>query len=167
MKKDKLCIIGLGYVGLPLAVLFSSKYDVVGYDYNSKRVAELKEFNDKTNEVSKTELRDSQNKLLRITSDKLEIRSANIYIITVPTPIDSKKEPDLSYLISATSTVASNLNKGDIVKFINEESEPDKISELTSIHSFIAKGRSISEGVPNFISRCDFTRTILSANFNA
>ena len=115
MKKDKLCIIGLGYVGLPLAVLFSSKYDVVGYDYNSKRVAELKEFNDKTNEVSKTELRDSQNKLLRITSDKLEIRSANIYIITVPTPIDSKKEPDLSYLISATSTVASNLNKGDIV----------------------------------------------------
>jgi UDP-N-acetyl-D-galactosamine dehydrogenase len=115
--KDKICIIGLGYVGLPLSTLFSSKYDVIGYDIDKKRISDLEDYYDKTNEVNRIDLKKALNSSLKLTSNLNEIVNCNIYIITVPTPIFENKKPNLNYLISATSTVAKVLRKGDIVVY--------------------------------------------------
>lgn len=115
MKKVKIAIIGLGYVGLPLAVAFSKKYNVIGYDVNKLRVKELNNFNDKTLEVSGEQLKNSVKKRLIITDKIEDIIESNIYIITVPTPINSDKAPDLTPLQSATKSVAKILKQGDIV----------------------------------------------------
>ncbi len=113
MKKNKiLAIIGLGYVGLPLAVAFSKKFKVIGYDSNKYRILELKKNIDNTGEVTKQQLKNS--KKLTITSDQKDISSANIYVITVPTPVKNKK-PDLRNLEDATKTVAKYLKKNDFV----------------------------------------------------
>ena len=113
MKKNKiLAIIGLGYVGLPLAVAFSKKFKVIGYDNNKYRIHELKKNIDKTGEVTKQQLKNS--KKLTLTSDQKDISSANIYVITVPTPVKNKK-PDLRNLEDATKTVAKYLKKNDFV----------------------------------------------------
>ncbi len=113
LKENKLAIIGLGYVGLPLAVAFSSKYETIGFDINKKRIAELSERNDVTLEVTSDELTDA--KLLSFTSDLNDIKTANIYIVTVPTPIDEHKQPDLMPLIKASETLGKVIKKGDIV----------------------------------------------------
>ncbi len=113
LKENKLAIIGLGYVGLPLAVAFSSKYETIGFDINKKRIAELSERNDVTLEVTSDELKDA--KLLSFTSDLNDIKTANIYIVTVPTPIDEHKQPDLMPLIKASETLGKVIKKGDIV----------------------------------------------------
>ena len=113
LKENKLAIIGLGYVGLPLAVAFSSKYKTIGFDINKKRIAELSEGNDFTLEVTSDELKDA--KLLSFTSDLNDIKAANIYIVTVPTPIDEHKQPDLTPLIKASETLGKVIKKGDIV----------------------------------------------------
>ena len=112
--KYKIAIIGLGYVGLPLANAFSIKHDVLGYDYDSERVKELNQGFDHTNQIS---TRDLKKTLQKITfSDRSDLLSnCNIYIITVPTPVNKKKAPDLSFLINASKTVAKYLKKGDIV----------------------------------------------------
>ena len=113
MKHNKIAIIGLGYVGLPLAVEFGKKYQTVGFDVNNKRVKELSLGFDYTGEISKRSL--SSSIKLNFSSNNDSISNCNIYIIAVPTPIDSKDQPDLSILFSATKLVASKLSKGDIV----------------------------------------------------
>ncbi len=108
-----LCIIGLGYVGLPLAVEFGKQYKTIGFDINASRIDELKRGIDRTLEVSKEELQEAKN--LTFTTSIDDIKEANIYIVTVPTPIDRHKNPDLTPLIMASRTVGRVLKKGDIV----------------------------------------------------
>lgn len=113
LKDLRLAVIGLGYVGLPLAVEFGKKRSVVGYDINSARIEALKAGHDSTLEVSDEELREARG--LQFSADLAEIADCNVYIVTVPTPIDEHKRPDLSPLIKASQTVAKVLKKGDIV----------------------------------------------------
>ena len=108
----KIGVIGLGYVGLPLALAFSEKYTVFGYDLDSARVASLCLSNDKTLQVSQQELKASK---LTITHDPLHLATCQIYIITVPTPVDEQKKPDLSALLLASKTVGAMLKEGDLV----------------------------------------------------
>ncbi len=111
----KLSVIGLGYVGLPLAVAFSEKYPVVGFDIAKWRIEELNKGYDRTLEVSEEELKEAIKRGIKFT-DKLEdIKDSNVYIITVPTPIDNHKNPDLTPLKKASETVGKVLKKGDIV----------------------------------------------------
>jgi UDP-N-acetyl-D-galactosamine dehydrogenase len=112
MKFD-IAVIGLGYVGLPLAVEFGKKFTTIGYDINSARVAELNSGVDSTLETTQEELQDA--KQLTCTTDKEKLKDCNIFIVTVPTPIDKSKTPDLSPVISATHLVAEVLKQGDIV----------------------------------------------------
>ena len=109
----KLAIIGLGYVGLPLAVEFGKKYPTIGFDINAARIKELKKGIDRTLEVSSEELEAAKN--LSFTTSIEDIKEANIYIVTVPTPIDKHKNPDLTPLIMASRTVGRVLKRGDIV----------------------------------------------------
>ena len=122
MKENiKIAIIGLGYVGLPLARLFATKYSVVGFDINSNRISELKQGIDHTLEVEKADLKKviveelTENIGLFFTSKIEEIASCNYFIITVPTPVDKNNKPDLTPLMKASETVALILKKGDIV----------------------------------------------------
>lgn len=112
-KEKKIAIVGLGYVGLPLAIAFAEKYKVSGFDINSKRVEELRKGFDKTKEVEPSKF----NTIFTLTfTDSLEdIEDSNIFIVTVPTPIDYNKQPDLRFLLSASSMIGSILKQGDIV----------------------------------------------------
>ena len=92
----KIGVIGLGYVGLPVSVLFSKKYKVLGYDINNHRIDTLNNYNDETLEVSKKVLKKSLNGNFKITKQLNDLKVCNFYIITVPTPILKNKEPDLS-----------------------------------------------------------------------
>jgi len=112
---DNIAIIGLGYVGLPLGVAFSERYKVIGYDINKERIEELKRGYDRTLEVSEEELKAAINRGMKFASDINDIKDANIYIITVPTPIDSHKNPDLTPLKKASESIGRILKKGDIV----------------------------------------------------
>ena len=98
MKNKKIAIIGLGYVGLPVAVLFASKYKVVGYDINLKRIDALNNYIDDTNEIPSNKLKKVLNNNLKISANIDSVKDCNIYIITVPTPINKDKTPDLSFL---------------------------------------------------------------------
>ena len=109
----KLGIIGLGYVGFPLAIEFGKKFNVIGFDINEKRINELKKGIDKTLEVSKKELKKAKG--LCYTADLNDLLKVDIYIVTVPTPVDSFKRPDLSHLLKASETVGKVLSKGNIV----------------------------------------------------
>tara|TARA_R110001592_G_scaffold58709_6_gene177641 strand:+ start:374 stop:1636 length:1263 start_codon:yes stop_codon:yes gene_type:complete len=109
----KIAVIGLGYVGLPLAAAFGEKRDIVGFDINSKRIAELKDGVDFTREVSREELAAASG--LSFTDNLEGIRDCQIYIVTVPTPIDEFKTPDLTPLVKASETVGQVLKRGDIV----------------------------------------------------
>ena len=127
MRKSnhKIAIIGLGYVGLPLAVEFAKKYTVIGFDINTQRVAELNIGKDQTLEVSLESLKKvllninesvSDDKIgLSISSDVKDISNANIYIVTVPTPIDSHKKPNLKPLLSASKIIGEVLKSGDLI----------------------------------------------------
>ncbi|MBT1690208.1 nucleotide sugar dehydrogenase [Dawidia soli] len=110
---EKIGIIGLGYVGLPLAVEFGKKLQVVGFDINQDRIAELRKGHDRTLEVEPEELKSSKG--LTFSSDTSDLKDVNYFIITVPTPVDEFKTPDLRPLQSASKTVGSVLKKGDIV----------------------------------------------------
>jgi len=106
----KIAIIGLGYVGLPLASSFSKYFDVIGYDINNNRINELKNFNDTTNEVKKKFL-----KKIKFTNDVNELQDCNIFIITVPTPVTKNNKPDFSFLIEASKTVGSLIKKNSTI----------------------------------------------------
>jgi UDP-N-acetyl-D-galactosamine dehydrogenase len=108
-----IAVIGLGYVGLPLAIAFANKYQVIGFDINATRVADLMNGNDITLECSKEALLNTTT--LSFSTTISAIAQCGVYIITVPTPVDENKLPDLSFLLSATKMVASVLKKGDVV----------------------------------------------------
>jgi nucleotide sugar dehydrogenase len=113
IKDYKIGVIGLGYVGLPLAVEFGKLTKVIGYDKNSKRISSLKRFKDKNKELSKKEI--IRSKYLKFTDNFENLREANFYIITVPTPINNLKKPDLSLLNEAFRIVSEVIKKKDIV----------------------------------------------------
>jgi UDP-N-acetyl-D-glucosamine/UDP-N-acetyl-D-galactosamine dehydrogenase len=108
-----ICVIGQGYVGLPLAVEFGKKYPTIGFDIKEERIAELQAGKDSTLECSEAELAES--KLLSFSNDLNEIAKANVYIVTVPTPIDQYNTPDLTPLIKASEMIGKVINKGDYV----------------------------------------------------
>jgi len=113
MSKIKLAIVGLGYVGLPLAVEFGKKRSVTGFDINAKRIAELQKGVDHTLETSPQELADAKH--LSFSTRQEDLRACNVFIVTVPTPIDQHKRPDLTPLIKASETIGKVLKQGDIV----------------------------------------------------
>ena len=115
IKKINLAVIGLGYVGLPLAVEFGKKRNVLGFDINLDRINELEKGIDNTLEISTEEL--SEAKLLRFSSNINELSDINTYIVTVPTPIDSNKNPDLQPLKKASESIGKFLHKGDVVVY--------------------------------------------------
>ena len=115
MDNHKIGIIGLGYVGLPLAIEFSKKHETIGFDLNQKRIEELNKGVDSTKEANLEELKTQLVNKLTLVDDLEKIKACNIYIITVPTPITKFKTPDLSYLLSASDAIGSILKKGDIV----------------------------------------------------
>jgi UDP-N-acetyl-D-glucosamine/UDP-N-acetyl-D-galactosamine dehydrogenase len=153
-KQYHLTVIGLGYVGLPLAVEFAKKFPVTGFDINKERIAELRSCNDHTLEISSDQLASVLKKKLDSTtglwvSDQLEdIKISNVYIITVPTPVDKHNRPDLTPLVKASETVGKVLKKGDIVVYestvypgvTEDECVPilEKISGLTFNKDFYA-----------------------------
>ncbi|KCV06165.1 Vi polysaccharide biosynthesis UDP-N-acetylglucosamine C-6 dehydrogenase TviB, partial [Bordetella holmesii] len=109
----QLAIVGLGYVGLPLAVEFGKKLSVVGFDINARRIDELRRGHDHTLEVDDKELAEAKH--LSYTTDHAELGQANVFIVTVPTPIDEYKQPDLTPLVKASETIGAVLKRGDIV----------------------------------------------------
>ncbi len=114
----KICVIGLGYVGLPLARLFSTKYKTIGFDMNERRCEALMEGHDATLEVSDELLQDAiNNHGFKCTADIEEIRDCNFYVVAVPTPVDQHNNPDLTPLYGASTTVGKVINKGDIVVY--------------------------------------------------
>ncbi|MCX6077351.1 MAG: nucleotide sugar dehydrogenase [Campylobacterales bacterium] len=115
MKSSKICIVGLGYVGLPLAYAFNEKYDVLGYDINVNRVNELNNSFDRTLELTQKQITDALVSGIRFTTNIELIKDYNIYIVTVPTPIDKNNEPDLTPIINSTEAIASVMTEGNIV----------------------------------------------------
>lgn len=113
ISDQTIAVIGLGYVGLPLAVEFGKRRRVIGFDINTARIVELKAGRDRTQEVEPTELVNAQH--LRYTDQPNDLAAAQVYIVTVPTPIDEQKRPDLTPMIRASETIARVLKKGDIV----------------------------------------------------
>ena len=155
-KNNKLAIIGLGYVGLPLAIEFSKKFKVIGFDIEEKRIKQLNLGLDKNLEISEKELKNNNN--LYFTSNKKDLKSANIFIITVPTPIDELKKPNLQPLNEASKIVGNVIKKGDLIIYestvypgcIDEECVPllEKISGKKLNEDFfvvIALNESIQE----------------------
>ena len=116
-KEFKICVIGLGYVGLPLARLFSTEYPTIGFDLNTSRVAELMNGHDATLEVDDNLLKEAIKKGFKCTSDIEDIKSCNFYIVAVPTPVDRDNRPDLTPLIKASETVGKVISQNDIVVY--------------------------------------------------
>jgi len=145
--QDKIAIIGLGYVGLPLAHAFAKKYDVIGFDINQSRIDELKNGFDRTLELNDEQLLEVKDRLIFSTSLD-EIKSSNIFIVTVPTPIDEGNQPDLTPLVKSSQMIGKVLKKDDIVIYestvypgVTEDvcvPELEKVSGLTFNSDFFA-----------------------------
>ena len=114
IKNKKICLIGLGYVGLPLAIAFAKKFEVTAYDNNPLRIKELKNGYDRTFQIE-DDLLNSVKKNITYTSNIQDTKSCNIYIVTVPTPIDKVNSPDLTPLIKSSKIIGSVLSKNNIV----------------------------------------------------
>jgi len=116
IKKDqiRICVIGLGYVGLPLSILLAKKFKVIGFDVNFQRIEELRTGIDKTGEISYQELKNCN---IQFSNDEKIIKNCNVIIVAVPTPIDKLKDPDLSYVKKASQIVGRNLRKGSVVVY--------------------------------------------------
>jgi len=118
MKNTRICVIGLGYVGLPLARLFSTKYETVGYDRCQARVDALMQGHDATLEVADSLLQDAiRNHGFRCTTKLEDIKDCNFYVVAVPTPVDGSNRPDLRPLLNASETVGRVISKGDVVVY--------------------------------------------------
>lgn len=115
LNNVRIAVVGLGYVGLPLAVEFARDFPVVGYDINDQRVAELRQGHDRTLEVANERLSLAVNSRLEVSSDAKDLKAANVYIVTTPTPIDDNKEPDLRPILAASRTIGTVLMPGDTV----------------------------------------------------
>lgn len=139
MSDVKIAIVGLGYVGLPLSVEFGKKYPVTGFDINQNRVLQLRKGLDITHEIDEESVRRAVS--LNFTDKIEDIRDCNIYIITVPTPIDNNKQPDLKPLLYATNLVAGLLKKGDIVIYESTVypgcTEEDCVPELEKLSGLV------------------------------
>ena len=114
MKQTSICVVGLGYVGLPLALSLNTHFLVVGFDVNATRIRELQQNTDSSGEVTSERLAESS---IQFTTDPADIRNTNFIIICVPTPIDKHKKPDLKHLRSSSETVAQNLQEGSIIVY--------------------------------------------------
>ena len=118
MKQTKICVIGLGYVGLPLARLFSTKYETIGFDMSPKRVDALMQGHDATLEVADNLLQEAISKHgFKCTTSLEDIKDCNFYIVAVPTPVDADNNPDLTPLYGASTTVGKVISKGDVVVY--------------------------------------------------
>lgn len=147
MKEIKICVIGLGYVGLPLARLFSTKYKTVGFDMNPARVAALMAGHDATLEVSDELLQSAiRDNGFVCTSDLEEIRGCNFYVVAVPTPVDENNNPDLTPLYGASTTVGKVISKGDIVVY--ESTVYPGVTEDECI-PVVEKGIQVTNELPN------------------
>ena len=113
-KENKLAVIGLGYVGMPIAVQFAKKVDVVGFDVNSSKISEYKKGHDVTGEAGDEELKKTT---MFFTDKETDLKGVNFYIVAVPTPVNQDKTPDLSPVIGASKVVGRNIEKGSIVVF--------------------------------------------------
>ena len=112
---ERIAVIGLGYVGLPVAIAFAKKFDqVLGFDINTRRIDELRQGHDRTHEVEDNDLRSST---LRYSADAQDLADATFYVVTVPTPIDRDRRPDLRPIIGASRSVGPHLKRGDIVVY--------------------------------------------------
>lgn len=148
MNKIKICVIGLGYVGLPLARLFSTKFPTVGFDLNQSRINSLMKGHDATFEVEDKLLQQAIQKGFKCTSNLKDIKDCNFYVVAVPTPVDSNNRPDLRPLWGASETIGKVISKGDIVVYestvypgvTEEECLPviEKVSGLTFNEDFFA-----------------------------
>jgi UDP-N-acetyl-D-galactosamine dehydrogenase len=112
LEQEKICVIGLGYVGLPVALSFAKKLPTVGFDIRQKRIDELKRGYDDTAEVTTADLTGTK---LELTADPARLKDCTFFIVAVPTPIDSNNRPDLGPMIAASKTVGPHLKKGDVV----------------------------------------------------
>jgi UDP-N-acetyl-D-galactosamine dehydrogenase len=170
LQPPSIAIIGLGYVGLPLAVEFGKKYQVVGFDNNVNRINELSEGRDHTLEVNLEELKslirttDSSSAGIHFSIDKASMRNCNIFIVTVPTPVDEFNSPDLTPLIGATETVAGLLKKDDIVIYESTVypgcTEEVCIPILEKISSLVFNADFFCGYSPERINPGDKTRTL-------
>src|SRR6478735_5122598 len=115
LEQEKIAVIGLGYVGLPVAIAFGRKLSTVGFDIRQRRVDQLKQGHDDTLEVSDEQLASAR--LLEMTADPARLADCTFYIVAVPTPIDSNNRPDLGPVISASKTIAPYLRSGDVVVY--------------------------------------------------
>ena len=111
------CVVGLGYVGLPLATLLASKYPTVGFDHDARRIAQLQQGYDRTGEVDTQRLQAALQGNLQVSADEADIRQCNFYIVAVPTPVDDNNRPDLHPLLSASEVVGRVLSQGDVVVY--------------------------------------------------
>ena len=160
-RKASIAVVGLGYVGLPLAVAFAESFEVIAFDINQHRVTALKEGHDATNEVTPEALRACP---ARFTCDSAELRKASVIIVTVPTPIDAHRNPDLTPVIKASETVGQNLAPGGVVVY--ESTVYPGVTEeicvpLLEQHSGLAFGRDFTVGYsPERINPGDKTHTL-------
>src|SRR3954447_13217804 len=115
LEQEKIAVIGLGYVGLPVALSFGRKLPTVGFDIRQRRVDELNKGHDDTLEVTDEELASATK--LHMTADPATLSDCTFYIVAVPTPIDSNNRPDLTPMISASRTIGPHLKKGDVVAY--------------------------------------------------
>ena len=113
-RKKKLAVVGLGYVGMPIAVQFAKRIDVIGFDVNSSKIAEYKKGHDVTNEVGDEELKKTT---LIFTSKESDLKDISFYIVAVPTPVNQDKTPDLSPVVGASEVIGRNIKRGSIVVF--------------------------------------------------
>ncbi|MDT8320916.1 MAG: nucleotide sugar dehydrogenase, partial [Xanthomonadales bacterium] len=160
-EEVKLCVIGLGYVGLPLALAFSRYYPVVGFDIDAERIAELRTGIDRTLEATPEELRASGQ--LHYTLDPDELAACNVYIVTVPSPIDLSQQPDLGAIRSASELIARLLDRGDVV--IYESTVYPGVTEEVCLplleRSGLVAGRDFALGYsPERINPGDKTRKL-------
>ena len=174
LHSTRIGIIGLGYVGLPLAIEFAKKYKTIGYDINSNRVSELKDNIDSTNEVENHEIKSNQISDLKsfravkngffITSSEKDLEECNFYIVTVPTPVNSQNKPDISLLKNASKLVANFLKKGDIVVYESTvypgATEEDCVPILSKISGLIYNKDFFVGYSPERINPGDKLRTV-------
>ena len=145
VKDIRIAVIGLGYVGLPLAVEFGKRYLTTGFDINRPRIAALISGHDSTLEVDTDELESAAH--LSYTTDVDKLKNCNIYIVTVPTPIDIHKRPDLSPLEKASETVGKVLSKDDIVIY---EGELESLRRFKDDAQEVRNGMECGIGVKNY-----------------
>ena len=166
-REIKICVIGLGYVGLPLARLFSTKYNTVGFDMSSNRVNALMSGHDTTLEVPDELLQTALANGFVCTSDIDAIRDCNFYVVAVPTPVDENNNPDLRPLYNASETIGKVISRGDIVVYestvypgVTENGRKDKKSDLR-IHArnWAEDQRSICIGYFGWDSPCSLNQS--------